>query len=61
MSSLGIDTEASYPYQAVDGKCAFKAASVGATCSGFTDIIKGDEANLQDAVANVGPVWSYLY
>lgn len=52
----GIDTEASYPYTARDGTCQFKAANVGATCTGFTDIIKGNETDLQDAVANVGPV-----
>lgn len=30
----GIDTEASYPYKARDGKCKFKRADVGATDSG---------------------------
>jgi hypothetical protein len=27
----GVDTEASYPYEAKDGKCRFKRESVGAT------------------------------
>lgn len=27
----GIDTEASYPYEAVDGKCRFNRVNVGAT------------------------------
>jgi len=27
----GVDTEKSYPYEAVDGKCRFKKADVGAT------------------------------
>ncbi len=27
----GIDTEKSYPYEAVDGKCRFKKADIGAT------------------------------
>ena len=32
----GIDTEASYPYKARDGKCKFKQADVGAICSGIS-------------------------
>ncbi len=31
----GIDTEASYPYKARDGKCKFKESNVGATCTGI--------------------------
>ena len=30
----GIDTEASYPYKARDGKCKFNRADVGATDTG---------------------------
>jgi cathepsin L len=52
----GIDTEASYPYEAVDHACRFKAADVGATDTGFTDIKAGSEAALQEAVATVGPI-----
>lgn len=29
---------------------------IGATCSGFVDIKSGSEADLQDAVFNVGPI-----
>lgn len=52
----GIDTEASYPYKAVDGKCQFNPANVGATDTGFVDVKSKDENALQDAVANVGPI-----
>nr|CAI43320.1 cathepsin L [Lubomirskia baikalensis]CAI46307.1 cathepsin L [Lubomirskia baikalensis] len=53
----GIDTEASYPYKAVDQKCKFNAANVGSTCSGFSDILPHkSEAALQVAVAVVGPI-----
>jgi len=52
----GIDTEDSYPYEAVDDECRFKAANVGATDTGFTDITSKDESALQQAVATVGPI-----
>jgi len=52
----GIDTEDSYPYEAVDDQCRFKAENVGATDTGFTDIKSKDESALQEAVANVGPI-----
>jgi len=52
----GIDTEPSYPYEAADGTCRFKAANVGATDTGYTDITSKDESALQQAVATVGPI-----
>ncbi|KAL9976056.1 hypothetical protein ACROYT_G013291 [Oculina patagonica] len=52
----GIDTEASYPYKAIKGKCQFKKADVGATETGFMHIKKGSESALQSAVATVGPI-----
>ncbi|XP_067655040.1 cathepsin L1-like [Haliotis asinina] len=52
----GIDTETSYTYRARDGRCRFKKANIGATDTGFTNIQKGSEADLQNAVATVGPV-----
>jgi cathepsin L len=55
----GIDTEASYPYTSGAGqvaKCEFNPANVGATCTGYTDITKGSEADLQNATAIVGPI-----
>merc|ERR1712110_189753 len=52
----GIDTEKSYPYEAVDQKCRFKAADVGATDTGYTDVAQQDESALQSAIATVGPI-----
>lgn len=52
----GIDTEKSYPYEAVDDTCHFDPTTVGATDRGYVDIPKGDEIALQEAVATVGPV-----
>ncbi|KFM80821.1 Cathepsin L, partial [Stegodyphus mimosarum] len=52
----GIDTEESYPYEAVEGPCRFKKANVGATVTGYVDIPSGDEKALMKAVATIGPV-----
>ncbi|KAG7153877.1 Digestive cysteine proteinase 3-like 2 [Homarus americanus] len=52
----GIDTESSYPYEAVEETCRFKANSVGATCTGFINVQKNNESVLQEAVANIGPI-----
>ncbi|KAF5892497.1 cathepsin L1-like, partial [Clarias magur] len=52
----GIDTEESYPYEAMDGKCRFKPDTVGATCTGYVDINSEDEDALQEAVATIGPI-----
>jgi len=54
--NMGIDTEASYMYKAVDGTCKFEAANVGATDTGCKDIKQLSEDDLQDAIATVGPV-----
>jgi len=56
IANKGIDTEASYPYHATDGQCAFKAANVGATLSSFADIPSGNETALETAIATVGPI-----
>ncbi|KAL8615243.1 hypothetical protein ACOMHN_050284 [Nucella lapillus] len=52
----GIDTEASYPYEAKDRKCRFKRQSVGANDTGFVDTTSKSEPDLQSAVATVGPI-----
>eukprot|EP00042_Codosiga_hollandica_P035476 m.263450 g.263450 ORF g.263450 m.263450 type:complete len:321 (-) comp54643_c0_seq4:120-1082(-) len=56
IKNKGIDTEASYPYTAQDGKCKFNSANVGATLSSYQDIPKGSESSLQNASALVGPI-----
>lgn len=52
----GIDTEKSYPYEAIDDTCHFSKTSVGATDRGFVDIPTGDEDALKKAIATIGPV-----
>ncbi|KAH8358234.1 hypothetical protein KR084_008809 [Drosophila pseudotakahashii] len=52
----GIDTEESYPYQAIDDSCNFNKDTIGATDTGFVDIPQGDEKKLAEAVATIGPV-----
>jgi len=52
----GIDTEESYPYQAVEGKCHYKKADKGASDVGFVDCTSGDESALKEASATVGPI-----
>jgi len=52
----GIDTEDSYPYEAIDDTCRFKPENVGATDTGFVDIKSKDEDALKQAVADIGPI-----
>ena len=52
----GIDTEQSYPYEAIAEKCHYNPRNSGATDKGFVDIESGDEKKLQAAVATVGPI-----
>ena len=52
----GIDTEDSYPYMGVQRYCRFSRFSVGARISSYVNINQGNEAELQYAVANFGPV-----
>eukprot|EP01120_Amphizonella_sp_Union-15-10_P001512 TRINITY_DN1163_c0_g2_i4.p1 TRINITY_DN1163_c0_g2~~TRINITY_DN1163_c0_g2_i4.p1 ORF type:complete len:316 (+),score=63.05 TRINITY_DN1163_c0_g2_i4:81-1028(+) len=55
-SNGGIDSEASYPYTAVQGSCKYNAANKAASIIGHQDITSGSESALQVAVANVGPI-----
>ncbi|XP_021961392.1 cathepsin L1 [Folsomia candida] len=52
----GIDTEASYPYQAQTYGCRYKKENSGASDIGYVDIPSGDEEKLKQAVASVGPI-----
>uniref|UniRef100_A0AAY5EJE0 Cathepsin L.1 n=1 Tax=Electrophorus electricus TaxID=8005 RepID=A0AAY5EJE0_ELEEL len=57
----GIDTEESYPYEAVVSNLKTigtfsQKYSVAATCTGYVDITSGDEDALKEAVATIGPV-----
>ena len=52
----GIDTEATYPYEAKNGKCRYKPSNKGADDIGPIDILAGDEDALLEALATVGPI-----
>jgi len=52
----GIDTEDSYKYTAKDGTCTFNADNVGATISTCFDVPQQSEADLETAVASIGPI-----
>ncbi|AES89768.1 putative fruit bromelain [Medicago truncatula] len=49
----GLNTEAQYPYQGVDGTCSANKASIHAvTITGYEDVPANNEQALQKAVAN---------
>jgi len=52
----GVDTELSYPYTALDGKCSFNKSTVGALFNGYTNVSKGDDSLLGKTVYEVGPL-----
>lgn len=47
----GIDTEASYPYEARNSSCRFNRATVGGECMTHMEIQIGNEEALKQAVA----------
>lgn len=52
----GIDTEKSYPYHARVDNCKYNAQNSGATVVGFSNIARGNEVALQQAISNIGPI-----
>lgn len=52
----GIDSESSYPYEAKEGPCRYSNRTRLSTDSGKVDLPEGDEMQLQEAVANIGPI-----
>ena len=52
----GVETEADYPYTAMDGTCAFDKSKIAGTLSSCQDISSGDEGALQNAIVQVGPI-----
>lgn len=51
----GIDTEASYPYEAHRSICRYKRKNSVTSIASFTKLKKGSEMELKQAVATVGP------
>lgn len=51
----GVDTEASYPYEAVEGACRYNPNNIGATVSNVV-YVAGNENALKVAVALKGPI-----
>ncbi|GAB6029471.1 hypothetical protein CHUAL_005225 [Chamberlinius hualienensis] len=58
IANNGIDTEASYPYEAngYAPNCRFNAANVGGRLSGYTDLPYADENSLANACAANGVI-----
>ncbi|XP_047531292.1 cathepsin L-like [Vanessa atalanta] len=52
----GIDTEESYPYEAVVNTCRFDPMDVAVNVVGYISLPEGNEERLKKAVAVVGPV-----
>jgi len=55
MKNGGIDTESSYPYEAVDDTCRFNKKNVGATISNFT-LLSTNETQIAAYLVDHGPV-----
>lgn len=56
IDNQGIDSDASYPYKAMDETCRYDAKYRAATCSKYTELPYGSEEALKEAVATKGPV-----
>jgi len=52
----GLEKESTYRYTAKDGSCKFSKTKVVVSISGHTDVRRGDENALKQAVATVGPI-----
>ncbi|XP_028835349.1 cathepsin S, ortholog2, tandem duplicate 1 [Denticeps clupeoides] len=56
IDNQGIDSEAGYPYHAVQGHCRYSTAYRAANCSQYHFLAQGNEDNLKHAVATIGPI-----
>ncbi|XP_047237735.1 procathepsin L-like isoform X1 [Girardinichthys multiradiatus] len=56
MDNRGLDSEASYPYMAVDMPCRYNPSYNSINVTGFMNILRGSEQALMEAVASVGPI-----
>ncbi|KAF7279592.1 cathepsin L-like proteinase [Rhynchophorus ferrugineus] len=55
ISKKGLQSESSYPYEGVDGKCRYDESNVVTRVDDYVAIYEDEEA-LQNAVGTVGPV-----
>ncbi|KAM7384348.1 hypothetical protein PAMA_011612 [Pampus argenteus] len=56
IKNQGIDSEASYPYVGMCGKCKYNPLYRAAKCSGYQVLPEGDEFALKAALTDVGPI-----
>ena len=56
IDNKGVDTEQSYPYNAIDNECSYKNITIGATAKKVIRLPTGNMTTLYDALANVGPI-----
>jgi cathepsin H len=52
----GIQSEQTYPYEAVDRPCRFKQEAVVVKTVRSVNITEGDETGIEHAAAQIGPV-----
>ncbi|XP_007249826.2 cathepsin S [Astyanax mexicanus] len=52
----GIDSDASYPYNGMDGQCKYNPSDRAANCTSYSFLPEGNEEALKTAVATIGPV-----
>ncbi|XP_073995758.1 procathepsin L-like [Rhodnius prolixus] len=57
----GINTEKSYKYEARDGKCRYKKLKDEANMRDYIAIHEGNETQLMEAVATVGPIAAAMH
>ncbi|XP_051520057.1 cathepsin S, ortholog 1 [Myxocyprinus asiaticus] len=56
IQNKGIDSNSYYPYEHKQGECRYSVTGKAGYCSGFQIVQRHNEAALQHAVANIGPV-----
>lgn len=52
----GINKETNYPYEALNDVCRYSPDETHVTISGFRRITPGDEDELKEAIATIGPI-----
>ena len=52
----GVDTENSYPYQAIDEQCSYNSTNSGANASKVVMLPTGNMTALYNAIGHIGPI-----